>query len=160
MRTIDIKGVKKQINKKINIEKKYFMDIRILDRKETVKEIKKLIYYAKDELILISPYIDLSDDYMDEIEYCRAVDKVLIFRNGQILKDYWFLKNNNFKLLNVLNLHSKIYINENWIIFSSMNLYNYSMENNHESSIMIRRKHVSDNDLRVIYNIIKDARRC
>lgn len=134
------------------------MKVKLLDRKESVKEIKKLIYYAKKELILISPYVDISIDYMEEIICCRAKEKALIFRDNQFIKDYSFLKENDFRLFKVKDLHSKVYLNENWVIFSSMNLYNYSMENNFETSVMIKREDIENTSL--IIEILKNAKEC
>ena len=134
------------------------MEIRILDRKESVKEIKKLIYYAKEELIIISPYIDIKDDYKEELEKCRAKDKLIVFREGQFLKDYKLLKSLKFHLMEVKDLHAKIYMNENYVLFSSMNLYRYSMENNHETSIMVKREYLSDKDLNILFKIAEYGR--
>ncbi|MBF04057.1 MAG: hypothetical protein CMP76_12250 [Flavobacterium sp.] len=134
-------------------------DIRILNREETVREIEKLIYYAKKELIIISPYVSITEEYKDEIINCRSKFKVIIVRENENFKDYNFFKNENFIIKKAKNLHSKIYLNENWLIFSSMNLYKYSIENNFESSIMLRRNKIKDEEIKPILEILYNAKK-
>lgn len=134
-------------------------DIRILNREETVLEIQKMIYYAKESLILISPYVSLTEEYKKELKRCIAKEKILIHRENAEIKDIDFLEKIGFKTAFVKNLHSKIYINDNWIIFSSMNLYHYSIENNFETSIMIREKALQKKDTKVIMEILKNIRK-
>lgn len=134
-------------------------DIKILNREETVREIEKLIYYAKKSIILISPYIKLTESMKDKLTSCRAKNKILIFREDTELYDELFLKKTGFEMNKAKNLHSKIYFNENWIIFSSMNLYHYSIKNNYESSIMLRTENIKDKDFKVIGDIIKNSKK-
>lgn len=149
-----IKSIEKSLNKKENKE------VKILNRKESVIEIKKLIKYAKESLILISPYVDLSESYMEEIIFCKAKKKCLIYRLDQFIEDYHFLKENDFLLGRVKNLHSKIYMNENYIIFSSMNLVDYSMNNNFEHSIMIKTSLINEEESKKIIEIIENSIKC
>ena len=134
-------------------------DIRILNREETVKEIEKLIYYSKETLIIISPYIMLTEKLKERLTECRAKQKMIICREESILKDEKFLKKIGFLIGKAKNLHSKIYANENWVLFSSMNLYHYSIENNYESSIMIRENKLERKDFKVIEEILSNIKK-
>jgi len=123
-------------------------------------EIESIIREAKTKLLLISPYINLSDNIKNmllqktshpELEIIVAfreewkegksggdnnAETELQYKN---LKEFGIWKNfPNIRLVGLKNLHAKYYANENKGIITSLNLYRYSIKNNIEYGCLIR----------------------
>lgn len=75
----------------------------------------------------------------------------------------WLKSISNMNLFLIKNLHSKIYVNEDSILITSMNLYEYSQINNHEIGVKLDRKIDSDEyrdtfkEIRTIFKSQKDT---
>jgi hypothetical protein len=117
--------------------------------------IEDLIKNAKDKLTLISPYIDLSERVKSALnEQLNKKNpnftlKVLFGKDGKdVLKNErrsakqlkdsleFFMNFPNVEIKFEKRLHAKFYLNDFDMIFSSMNLYNYSLVNNIEFGII------------------------
>jgi phosphatidylserine/phosphatidylglycerophosphate/cardiolipin synthase-like enzyme len=101
--------------------------------------IYELIEQAQEEIIIISPYINLWGHLTSKLEKSFAY-KVFIARKNQDGKLDEVIKKMNelgIQLRVVENLHAKIYLNEKRCIISSMNLYDYSTANSKEVAIII-----------------------
>ena len=101
-----------------------------------------LIRNTKKKLYLISPYLDLSDNIQKVLKSKNAenIEIVIIYGKERKLKVHVlsFLNSlNNLKLLFVENLHAKCYLNEDTMIIASMNLFEYSHQNNEEMGVLI-----------------------
>lgn len=110
--------------------------IKVLNTKETSKMIMKIIENAKEDITIISPYLDMSKKYKKALDEKKINIDIVYGKN--ILKleqeDYMFLSK-NISIYFCENLHAKIYINEKEGIISSMNLYKFSEKNNFEISV-------------------------
>lgn len=104
-------------------------------------EIEKILNEAEDYLVLVSPYLKLNDRLKVRLsDSLNRVEKAyLIYRHGSLnfLDKKWLSSYKNLKLFEVKNLHSKIYLNEEQTIITSMNLYEYSQINNHEIGVLL-----------------------
>ncbi|OAV71143.1 putative HKD family nuclease [Bacteroidales bacterium Barb6] len=107
-------------------------------------EVEDLISKAKDRLVIISPYLQLSDKVRELLENKERgkIVKVIILCGKEKLKteELEFLQ--NLKCVNLYfykDLHAKCYLNEKKMIISSMNLYEYSQKNNIEMGILIEK---------------------
>ena len=117
--------------------------------------IEDLIREAKNTLMLISPYIDLSERVKSALkEQLNKKNpdfklKVLFGKDGKSkltkadsnakkLRESleFFTQFPNIEIRFEKRLHAKFYMNDFHRIFSSMNLYNYSLENNIEFGII------------------------
>jgi len=111
-------------------------------------EIQTLFEEAKKELLIISPFIKLSDRLKDILKR-RVADPelkvVLVFGKNESNKrrslsneDFSFFKQfANIKIYYEPRLHAKYYSNEKKAVLSSMNLLEYSQNNNIEFGIVI-----------------------
>ena len=123
-------------------------------------EIESIIREAKTKLLLISPYINLSDNIKNLLlqKTSHPELKIIVaFReewkegkngednNAEIELQYKNLREldiwksfPNIRLVGLKNLHAKYYANENKGVITSLNLYRYSIKNNIEYGCLIR----------------------
>ncbi len=129
----------------------------ILDTKETFDKINQMIKTTKSYMYLVCPYFDgalklpfKNLSHHIDINMIFGKNEDQIDRLINYVADYDL----NFSIYFHDNLHSKIYLNENFAIISSLNLLKYSVENNHEISVLFdRSKHPKQWDK--IYQQIK-----
>ena len=113
-------------------------------------ELRKLISKSKQRIYLISPYLQISKNLRILIQQVDQtvpdiVIKIVCRKDKISADDLSFLqtlKNANISALE--NLHAKCYLNEETAIITSMNLYQFSQENNWEMGIKIEKKDDSD----------------
>lgn len=88
-----------------------------------------LIEDANKELILVSPYVEISK--WDKMKKCieravkRKVDFTFISRKNAV-QDLSFLEQLGVKVILIKDLHAKLYLNENYGILTSQNMVYYS----------------------------------
>ncbi len=134
------------------------MDIKILDRKETIAVIILMLLKAKKTVIIISPYITVDDDMLKILKTCTAKNKFIIIRKNSKIDNLKKLKKLGWKIATITNLHAKIYISEDTTIFSSLNLYKYSIENNFELSVLFKTENLKKKEYKKILEIVKYAK--
>jgi hypothetical protein len=114
--------------------------MKILNTKETADAILELIKTSKIRCFIISPYIDFKRRYTTAILENKDCEFVMIYGKN-VLKyeaESFALNSKNIHLAYCDNLHAKIYLNEKDCIISSMNLYKFSENNNHEISVKFK----------------------
>ena len=106
--------------------------------------LRNLILDTKSYLYLISPAVQLSDPSKELLREVDAVPgiKISFFcrKDSKISMDdlnFLQMKLKNVEVYEIKNLHAKCYLNENTAIITSMNLYQYSQENNREMGIRV-----------------------
>ena len=110
-------------------------------------EIFEIIDRAKNEIFIVSPYIDPGNTITEKI-IKRAKENIqitVIHKTDQLKKDEFQRFYNRLTATNVVfynnpSLHSKIYCNESEALMTSMNLLTSSMENSIESGITLNYK--------------------
>tara|TARA_B110000483_G_C17975345_1_gene457535 strand:+ start:55 stop:774 length:720 start_codon:yes stop_codon:yes gene_type:complete len=124
---------------------------RFLNTRKAVSEIEDLIRDADQKLILISPYLKLSKDFKELLTYRNSKDKVttVIFGKQELNpNEMKFLQGLRFVILKYnQDLHAKCYLNDNKMIITSLNLYEFSMNNNKEMGVLIDLNDESDKEL-------------
>ena len=124
---------------------------KFLNTKKSVSEIEDLIRDAGQTLILISPYLKLSKDFKELLSYRNSKDKIttVIFGKVQLNPDEMkFLESLRFVILKYKDdLHAKCYMNDEKMIITSLNLYDFSMNNNKEMGVLIEKSNENDKDL-------------
>lgn len=124
---------------------------KFLNTKKSVSEIEDLIRDAGQTLILISPYLKLSKDFKELLSYRNSKDKIttVIFGKVQLNPDEMkFLESLQFVILKYKDdLHAKCYLNDEKMIITSLNLYDFSMNNNKEMGVLIEKAYPNDQEL-------------
>lgn len=111
---------------------------------QTAASIESIIRDVKQKLVLVSPYLQISRTFFDRLKDAdeRGVKTVLIYREDKLKPDdrkkLELLK--NLSLFSCKYLHAKCYFNEDNMVITSMNMYEYSEKNNKEMGVLIRRQ--------------------
>jgi len=124
---------------------------KFLNTRKAVSEMEDLIRNAGEKLILISPYLRLSKDFKELLTYRNSKDKIttVIFGKSYLKPDEMsFLQELRFVILKYNeDLHAKCYVNEDKMIITSLNLYEFSMANNKEMGVLIDKNDQTDAQL-------------
>ena len=127
-----------------------------LTRKGIVHHLDRIIEEAVNELVLISPYIKADDETKELLKNKtrRTAIHVIYGKKALQKKESSFFDELGIKTSFRENLHAKCYLNENEALLTSMNLYQFSQENNDEMGILVSRK----NDGELYQKIYKQAK--
>lgn len=121
---------------------------KFLNNRKAGSELEDIIRNAGDKLILISPYLKLSKDFKELLTYRNSKDKIttIIFGKQELNPDEMkFLQSLRFIILKYnQDLHAKCYVNDDKMIITSLNLYEYSMSNNKEMGVLFDKNDSSD----------------
>lgn len=132
---------------------------KFLNTRKAVSEIEDLIKNADQKLILISPYLKISKDFRELLDYRNKKDKIttVIFGKQELNPDEMkFLQGLRFVILKYNeDLHAKCYLNDNKMIITSLNLYEFSMANNKEMGIIIDK--TDANDIQLFEDALKEV---
>lgn len=105
--------------------------------------VEELIREARERLYIISPYLKLSDnirELLNDKEREKAEVRIIFGKQELNPTEMSYLQNLKYvRLYFSKNLHAKCYLNEKKMIISSMNLYEFSQQNNREMGILIER---------------------
>ena len=114
---------------------------KFLTTRGTSSQIEDIISSAKNEVTLISPYVKIPDTLFQKL---KAADKNkvgirLVYGKDELKPD---VKNqlkqlNNLSLRFSKELHAKCFFNEESMVITSMNLYDFSEMNNIEMGILL-----------------------
>lgn len=124
---------------------------KFINTRKAVSAIEDLIRNAGERLILVSPYLKLSKDFRQLLEYRNGKDKIttVVFGKQELKPDEMqFLQGLRFVILKFNeDLHAKCYVNDDTMIITSLNLYTFSMANNKEMGVLIDRNDPADAQL-------------
>lgn len=124
---------------------------KFINTRKAVSEIEDLIRNAEEKLVLVSPYLKLSKDFKELLSYRNSKDKIttVIFGKQELNPDEMkFLQGLRFVILKYNeDLHAKCYLNDDKMVITSLNLYEFSMANNKEMGVLIDRNDPSDAQL-------------
>ena len=103
--------------------------------------LENLIKNANTSLFLISPFLKFNlriKQLLDERNRLK-LDIRIIYRQVDLQTEEgnWLKSMDSIKVLFCKNLHAKCYINEKEAIITSMNLYDFSQQNNNEMGIYV-----------------------
>ncbi len=101
--------------------------------------LEELIQTAKEELILISPYLKFNDRMRELLrdKGGQGLEISIVYgkQNMNANEAKWLAEQQHIKASFCKNLHAKCYLNENHCIITSMNLYDFSQVNNNEMGV-------------------------
>ena len=118
--------------------------VKVLNTTGLNTQIENIISEAYEKLAIICPYIKLPTRLENILLEKQNSDIEFTVVYGKDYKIDLGLKEtiNSFKrssLLHDKTLHAKIYMNENYTIITSMNLYYFSQINNYEIGVLIEK---------------------
>jgi hypothetical protein len=103
--------------------------------------IEDIIIKTKCQLTLVSPYLQLSDIFFDRLKdaNARGVEITIIYGKDQLnpAQKSQIFSLNKVSLHFCPNLHAKCYFNEEMMVITSMNMYEFSEKNNREMGILL-----------------------
>ena len=103
--------------------------------------LEELIKGTKDRLILISPYLQFTERIKEHLSNLNIQkrDIRIVYRENklQLEENNWLESQIGVRTSVNKNLHAKCYLNESEAIITSMNLYEFSQQNNNEMGIYI-----------------------
>ncbi|MBQ4915285.1 phospholipase D family protein [Maribacter sp. MMG018] len=121
---------------------------KFITGKQLKEEVYEIIHKAKKQLLIVSPYIKLDDYFKKALfeNHKKNSELHIIIAFGKNEKnpqrslkkedlDY-FKDFPNISIVFIPNLHAKYYSNEKKGIITSINLYDYSFENNVEFGVI------------------------
>lgn len=140
--------------------------MNFLTGKKLTDSIYDIIYYSDKHLLILSPYIKLDDYFKNEVFKTHlnnsSVHIIIGFGKNEdnITKSFkkedldFFTQFPNVTIVYIPNLHAKYYGNESQAIVTSMNLYDYSFENNIEFGVYAEKSLVA---IKSFYNESKKS---
>lgn len=120
--------------------------MKYLNTDDFSSELIKLIKSAKRQLILVSPYLKFHDRIKDLIEYRTDLTIFIIYGKKDPTPAVvdWIRSMPHIKWYFSKNNHAKCYMNEQTCLIGSMNLYEYSQQNNYEMGVGFSREEHPD----------------
>lgn len=116
---------------------------KFLNTSATNYFLEELIKDAKDRLILISPFLRLSNRIKELLEDKNRlkIDVRVVYGKSELQPGEisWFAELPYLRTSYLQNLHAKCYLNEELCIITSLNLYEFSQVHNNEMGVLIRR---------------------
>jgi len=114
---------------------------KFLDTAGVTFYLQQLINSANEKLILISPYLKISERLKQSItdKDLMKIDIRIIYGKTEIelSENNWLKSLKSIRTSYCQNLHAKCYLNEKEAIITSMNLYEFSQVNNNEMGIYV-----------------------
>lgn len=122
---------------------------KFLNTKGLSEWIPKIIEETERELVIITPYMQLSDNIYENLveANARGVETIIIYRENKLSENdrAKLLAIDNLNLFHHPNLHAKCYYNEKYLLIASMNLYAYSEKNNREMGVLLHKVSLDNN---------------
>ena len=116
-------------------------------------QIEEIIKNAEERLWIISPFLKVTPRIKQLLEDTNRlkIDSRVIYGKNELQpeENNWLESMTSIRTSFCKDLHAKCYMNENDVLLTSMNLYEYSQINNFEMGILISRE-----DDRELYNQI------
>ena len=117
----------------------------------TSDRLERIIKEARKELVLVSPYLQISQNLIERLQDADKLKvKIVVIYREDKLKPEEEAKIDTLKNLSLYckeNLHAKCFYNENHLIITSMNIYEFSEKTNREMGVWVDK----DED-RVLYS--------
>src|SRR3989338_3082394 len=132
--------------------------VKFLDTTGVSNELAQIIKTAKERLIIISPYLQISDRFKEMLDDQdrMKLDIRIIYGKSELQpqESNWLKSLKSVRTSICKNLHAKCYLNEKESLISSMNFYEFSQMNNNEMGIVVYKSEDSQ-----LYNDINEEAR-
>ena len=111
-------------------------------------QIDEIIKNAEERLWIISPFLKVTPRIKQLLEDTNRlkIDSRVIYGKNELQpeENNWLESMTSIRTSFCKDLHAKCYMNENEVLLTSMNLYEYSQVNNYEMGILVSRKEDPD----------------
>ena len=125
-----------------------------LDTQGVSAALSQIIKNADERLVIISPYLKVNPQIQRLLVHAD-VDVLVVCRKDRIQEEEkWLESLPSVKVCYHKDLHAKCYLNEKQAIITSMNLYQFSQENNLEMGLLVSR---SGQEIQLYEEIRKEA---
>ncbi len=113
-----------------------------LDTDGISNRLHQLIKNSQETLIVVSPYLRISERIKRLLEEKEGLEKVeiwIVYGKDELREDegHWLKSRTRIRSKFIQNMHSKCYLNEKEAIITSMNLHQYSQINNYEMGVYV-----------------------
>ena len=106
--------------------------------------LEEIIDKAGDKIVIISPYLKINSrlkGLLEDKDRMKINIHVVYGKNElQPTESAWLQGLNSIRTTFLKNLHAKCYLNEDNALITSMNLYEFSQQNNEEMGILVSRE--------------------
>jgi phosphatidylserine/phosphatidylglycerophosphate/cardiolipin synthase-like enzyme len=113
---------------------------KFIRNKGLVQKITDVIEEANKELFILSPYYYISKEHLEGLKEAssKRVKIILIYSKAELRQQEVnkLAQIKNLEVRYIENLHAKCYLNEDEAIISTMNLHEYSINNNFEMGVL------------------------
>ena len=119
---------------------------QFLDTQAISHELMNVIKEAKEKIILVSPYLKVNSQIQERLKTKSKLgtlaEMVIVYGKSELKQTEfeWIKEIDDLKIYEKINLHAKCYLNEDKAIVCSMNLYDYSQQNNIEMGLLITKQ--------------------
>lgn len=124
---------------------------KFIDTQKAISAINELIHNAGEKLILVFPYLKLSEDIKELLTYRNDKNKIttLIFAKPELAPaEIKFVKALQGVILKQnRDLNAKCYTNGDKILLTSIDLYEFSRGDNREMGVLIDKNDSADSQL-------------
>lgn len=131
----------------------------ILDTYETNTWISHLSEDARKHLVIICPYLKINGKLRRTLEVAdsKGVDLYVIYGKRELDDSTmtWLKGLRHSNIASIKDLHAKLYMNEEFAVISSMNLYEYSQVNNEELGVLCGRKEDRQEYKDIIFQVMR-----
>jgi phosphatidylserine/phosphatidylglycerophosphate/cardiolipin synthase-like enzyme len=121
---------------------------KFLNTSATNYFLEELIRQARERLIIISPYLKFNDRIKELLadKDRMKIDVRIVYGKSELApQELNWLRSLEFVRTSFCrNLHAKCYLNEQAAIITSMNLYDFSQQNNNEMGVYVEREQEPD----------------
>lgn len=115
--------------------------IQFLTTTGIAAQIETIIRSAKKEIVLVSPFLKFTTNFIQRLQTAdkRGVAIHVVYGKEDLQDEAKeaLRKLDNLKLYFFKHLHAKCYFNEQSMVISSMNLYEFSEKNNREMGVLV-----------------------
>jgi hypothetical protein len=123
--------------------------------------IESIIINSKKKLVLVTPYLQLSKNFIDRLSDAdkRGVKITLIYGKNELNEKQQNIlySLDNIEVFFCENLHTKCYHNEEEMVLTSMNLYEFSEKNNREMGLLLQNNNQNFDDAVTEIQSIKNS---
>ena len=110
--------------------------------------LEEIIKGASERLVIISPFLRINERIKELLEDKNRlkIDVRVIYGKSELRpeENNWLGSMESIRTSICNNLHAKCYLNENEVLLTSMNLYEFSQVNNNEMGILITKDEEPD----------------
>jgi phosphatidylserine/phosphatidylglycerophosphate/cardiolipin synthase-like enzyme len=133
----------KPIPPEVSSKNKNSKNVEFVAEDKLNSSIIEIINEAQEYLTLITPYLKLHTRLKDALKAkSKELNLILLYGKEELNPNEraFFDRFSNFQILYKKRLHAKCYFNEKKVLITSMNLYEFSHNNNVECGILVHRE--------------------